>query len=554
MMSNKTSASTNKRSRTNNNEVKTTSTSSLLSLSSFKSSRKNTQTSSANIPIYDIHEVVYVLANVGYTEEVNQFVFVSPYHYQDERLLLPLQYQPYGKNDQNEKLWTDHTLFQSACALGHIDRVKELLRYNADPDFVFEQDRWCRTTNLSGLAEALLHGHFEVVEYLMTHYYEPRFRDWERRNNRTTADNIPVTHPIPKDKGNKWNEYQVPSSKNISLFSSLQKLTFHDSSFRHVPLRLTSHHEIKVNPNMLKAFHALLYRSIPNPGQNPNTNAISTYSCFWKCAIAKKWLINLVGWMIMCNESHSYTTVIDTINELVPTTGSHTDSFYLALPYNAALHVGNIPLFWTLAEPLCTTMRDIRYILRSIVCYGTVDLLREFQQHVMELDMNEIEPERFRTPLLLWVGKYALDNPDPFAMLKYLRDHVPRTHLPLDDVTLAAAAALGRLDVIQFLRHEVYPPCEWNESACDYAAKHGRLEVLQWLRSQKPPCPWSAYTYNDADNPEIRQWLVDNGCPTEIDFGSEEEDDNVDADSNVDEDTNNDNVSTNDVENLDNQQ
>ena len=62
------------------------------------------------------------------------------------------------------------------------------------------------------------------------------------------------------------------------------------------------------------------------------------------------------------------------------------------------------------------------------------------------------------------------------------------------------------------------PPCPWDESTCDYAAREGHLEVLKWLRSQDPPCPWDWGTYDKAawnGHLEILKWVrsQDPPCP-----------------------------------------
>jgi Ankyrin repeats (many copies) len=51
----------------------------------------------------------------------------------------------------------------------------------------------------------------------------------------------------------------------------------------------------------------------------------------------------------------------------------------------------------------------------------------------------------------------------------------------------AHAAAAGQLRMCQLLHAE---GCEWNSSACDFAALGGNCEVLRWLR--EAGCPWNA--------------------------------------------------------------
>jgi hypothetical protein len=63
------------------------------------------------------------------------------------------------------------------------------------------------------------------------------------------------------------------------------------------------------------------------------------------------------------------------------------------------------------------------------------------------------------------------------------------------------AAEGGHLEVLQWLRSQD-PPCDWSAEVCACAAADGHLEVLQWLRSQDPPCDWSeracAFDANDG--------------------------------------------------------
>ena len=40
----------------------------------------------------------------------------------------------------------------------------------------------------------------------------------------------------------------------------------------------------------------------------------------------------------------------------------------------------------------------------------------------------------------------------------------------------------------------LFGPCPWNEATCAAAATVGHLDVLKWLRSQDPPCPWNDET------------------------------------------------------------
>jgi hypothetical protein len=61
--------------------------------------------------------------------------------------------------------------------------------------------------------------------------------------------------------------------------------------------------------------------------------------------------------------------------------------------------------------------------------------------------------------------------------------------------------------VLQWLRSEE-PPCPWSARVRARAAEGGHLGVLQWLRSQHPPCPWDEWVVVCAS-----QSLVAPGCP-----------------------------------------
>ena len=499
-MSNRVTPTINTRSHTRANEMDSTLSSLPTSSTSTSSNTYHTELTAANIPIYDIHDVIYVLANVGYTQEVKRFVFLNNDHYHDERLLLPLQYQPYGKYN--------NTLFQVACALNHIDRVKELLRYNANPDVVYSTSSsgFSIKRCLSALAEALFHGHYEIVQYLMTNYYEPKFRNWElRHHHHITKDNIPVTEPIPKDKNNNWYEYQILSSKNISLFSSIDEFTFCACE---LPFRLLIHFNggfkmQSISSNMIKAFHALLYKSIPNPNNNTDpVSSISAYSCFWKSAIAKQWLPYLVAWMILCNEPHSIDTILNSWDDILPTNYVHD------LAYYAAIAADNIPLFSALVAKYSINLnpRRNRNIMVNIASYGSVDLFREFHQSIKQFDIANANQQNYNIghkTILDDIGRYTLHNPNVLAILKYIRDYTPPAR-PWDEWTIATAARMNRLDIINFLRNEVDPPCKWNKD-----------------------------TYESTTDESIRQWLKDNGCPTKIDEKVERDDgDNDKSDDN----------------------
>ena len=84
-----------------------------------------------------------------------------------------------------------------------------------------------------------------------------------------------------------------------------------------------------------------------------------------------------------------------------------------------------------------------------------------------------------------------------------------------DVETCAAAAADGRLDVLQFLRAEE-PPCAWDASACAAAAYNGHLAVLQWLREQEPPCAYDNSASEAASSQghvDVIRWLLTQDPP-----------------------------------------
>lgn len=100
------------------------------------------------------------------------------------------------------------------------------------------------------------------------------------------------------------------------------------------------------------------------------------------------------------------------------------------------------------------------------------------------------------------------------------------------------AAALGHVHVLDWLKsHGMYDRCntlvfwrairdnqlgvlEWvrknyprhsDSYACQCAAMNGRFEILKWLRAHN--YRWDGSTIAYAKTPEIKQWVIDNGCP-----------------------------------------
>ena len=109
---------------------------------------------------------------------------------------------------------------------------------------------------------------------------------------------------------------------------------------------------------------------------------------------------------------------------------------------------------------------------------------------------------------------------------------------------MAAAAASGKLETIQFLRTLSPPcpmdasatrsalwadqphclallrsqqaPCPWTVASLSGAVGHHSLEAVQMARALEPPCPWDSGACNAAiaeNNAEILTWLLENGAP-----------------------------------------
>ena len=58
-----------------------------------------------------------------------------------------------------------------------------------------------------------------------------------------------------------------------------------------------------------------------------------------------------------------------------------------------------------------------------------------------------------------------------------------------DQKACEGAAREGHLNALKFLRG-LDPPCPWDWRTSEDAAKGGHLDVLKWARSQDPPCTW----------------------------------------------------------------
>jgi len=156
----------------------------------------------------------------------------------------------------------------------------------------------------------------------------------------------------------------------------------------------------------------------------------------------------------MCNEPHSIDTIIDLWIEVSPT----IQNTLRGLPYYAALHVGNIPLFRTLANRLGTSTEDRRCMLHGIACCGSIDLFREYHQYIKNIDKANSTVNGYQNEeniILHCIGTSTLGNPNALTILKYLRDHTPPSVNLWNEQTIEEGVLLGRLDVVQFLRNEI---------------------------------------------------------------------------------------------------
>lgn len=109
----------------------------------------------------------------------------------------------------------------------------------------------------------------------------------------------------------------------------------------------------------------------------------------------------------------------------------------------------------------------------------------------------------------------AAVNKRQIEMLQYLRSLDPPCQW--DETACEDAAREGNLTVLQWLRSQD-PPCPWNDFCCSITAYHGNFELLKWLRFQDPPCPWGHQTFFYATRGgflEIIIWLraQDPPCP-----------------------------------------
>ena len=128
--------------------------------------------------------------------------------------------------------------------------------------------------------------------------------------------------------------------------------------------------------------------------------------------------------------------------------------------------------------------------------------------------------------------------------LKWLREH-RNTPCPWEECTCYEAARHGHLEVLKYARSKgckwceetmrdaaemnhlhilkwaraQRSPCPWDEEVCALAAKEGNLEVLKWLRAQNPPCPWNERTPMYAAIQgylDVLKWSINNGCDVDL--------------------------------------
>ena len=82
-------------------------------------------------------------------------------------------------------------------------------------------------------------------------------------------------------------------------------------------------------------------------------------------------------------------------------------------------------------------------------------------------------------------------------------------HLPINASTCAAAAAVGSLATLQWLRANC---CLWDMRTCSNAVRHGHLNILQWARENGCPCYANICSMAaEGGYLEILQWAHTNG-------------------------------------------
>ena len=139
-------------------------------------------------------------------------------------------------------------------------------------------------------------------------------------------------------------------------------------------------------------------------------------------------------------------------------------------------------------------------ILGSIACHHGLSALKWFWTN------GELPAEVWNENLLLTAAHLG-DQP----MVEWLRGQAVPWSSQITNM-----AARENLSMLQWLRAQD-PPCPWDIDRCtEAAASAGKLDVLIWLRGLDPSGPWSErYTELAADppNPEVLQWLHDQGCP-----------------------------------------
>ena len=455
-----------------------------------------------NVPIYEITDVAFIVANNKFYEEIKSIRYLNNDIYTDDRLSVPLLCSGFGKKGRS--------YFQHACYTGNLPKLMEYLRINANPDTIYQP------LTTSGLQWAIVGGHPHIVQFLMNHYYVPAIEKYEEKNKITTVP-IPITDPVPHLSGNeiksspKFNNELFDSLRNINFFSEwdgeayfFPPLDFHISDgyllgylkYARVP--------------QIQALRELLY-STSKLVSNDSSSTTIVYSQFWGTNAAKCWLPNLVVSMILCQEPHPIDVIVNAWDLLSADEKRH----YTVLPHVAALQVGNIPLFDALRNRFpILQQEETKVIIQFLAYFGPLDLLQEYHQQAIATFLEEI--------LFEGIGVDAVKT-NNMQVLEYLRDNAPP--FVWTEKALQNAISQENLALVQFLRN-LNPPCPWDETACTMAAIKNRLDILQWLRSQQPPCPINAQALLNArarGHTEIIRWIEEND-------GNEEDMDDVDDD------------------------
>lgn len=129
-----------------------------------------------------------------------------------------------------------------------------------------------------------------------------------------------------------------------------------------------------------------------------------------------------------------------------------------------------------------------------------------FNKYISNICFNDSELNEIRNS-----GEYyALNGCLKLLKLSLLFD--PKYNL--NEETCAAAAYVGRLDILKWCREH---GCPWDGRTSGNAAKGGHWDILKWCREQEHPCPWfSYYILNrviEGGNLDILKWCINHGYP-----------------------------------------